>query len=151
MRINLSVVLCMNGDFWESPVEQDEIIQISPSLYIILFIYLILFFAVLSLHCFVRAFSTCTLSLEWELLFIGVSGLLIVVVSLLIRCRLQAFGLSRSSLYTLERWLSSCGTWVQLLLASGIFPDWWSNPMSPALAADFLSTAPPGKSLSVYL
>ena len=85
MRINLSVVLCMNGDFWESLSEQEEIIQISPSLYffffflnIILFIYLILFLAVLSLHCFVWAFSTCV---EWELLSIGVSGLLIVVAS----------------------------------------------------------------------
>ena len=37
MRINLSVVLCMNGDFWESPVEQEEIIQISPSLYFFFF------------------------------------------------------------------------------------------------------------------
>ena len=45
---------------------------------IILFIYLILFLAVLSLHCFVWAFSTCV---EWELLSIGVSGLLIVVAS----------------------------------------------------------------------
>lgn len=61
------------------------LLYISSSFYIILFIYLILFFAVLSLHCFVRAFSSCD---EWELLFIGVSGLLIVVVSLLIKCRL---------------------------------------------------------------
>ena len=35
--------------------------------------------AVLGLHCCVRAFSSCG---EWELLFVGVRGLLILVAPL---------------------------------------------------------------------
>ena len=49
----------------------------------ILFIYL--FLAVLGLHCFERAFSSCG---EPQLLFIAVHGLLIVVASLIAAHRL---------------------------------------------------------------
>ena len=44
-----------------------------------------LFFATQSLHCFVWAFFTCG---EWELLFIVVLGLFIAVVSLVAQHRL---------------------------------------------------------------
>ena len=60
---------------------------------IYLFIYL--FFAVLVLSCYARAFSSCG---EWELLFVAVHGLLIAVASLVVEHGLQARG------------LSSCGT-----------------------------------------
>ena len=50
------------------------------------FIYFIyLFLAVLGLHCYVRAFSSCG---EWGLLLAAVRGLLIAVVSLIVENRL---------------------------------------------------------------
>ena len=59
------------------------------------FIYL--FLAVLSLHCCAQAFSSCTRgysSLQWGLLFVALSRLLIAVASLVVEHGIQALGLS---------------------------------------------------------
>ena len=61
------------------------------------------FLAALGLRCCAQAFSSCS---EWELLFIVVCGLLIVVASLC--CRAQALGTQASGV--VARGLSSCGS-----------------------------------------
>ena len=55
-------------------------------------------------------------------------------------------GFSSCGSRALERRLSSCGAWAQLLHGMWEFPRPGLEPMSPALAGGFLTTAPPGKS-----
>ena len=56
-----------------------------------------------------------------------------------------ARGLSSCGLWALERRLSSCGARAQLLRGMWDLPGPGLEPMSPALAGGFLTTAPPGK------
>ena len=103
----------------------------------------------LGLCCCARAFSSCG---EWGLFFVAVCVLLIVVASC---CGAQALGLwasvvvarglSSCGLWALERRLSSCGTWAYLLHGMWDLPGPGIEPVSPALAGGFLTTAPPGK------
>ena len=95
-------------------------------------IYLIiyLFMAVLGLHFCARAFSSCG---KWGPLFIAVRGPLTIVASLVAEHRLQT------------RRLSSCGTRAQLLRGMWDLPRPGLEPVSPALAGRFSTTAPPGK------
>ena len=51
----------------------------------------------------------------------------------------------QSWLWVLECRLSSCGTWAQLLRGVWDLPGPGLEPMSPALAGGFPTTAPPGK------
>ena len=111
-----------------------------------LFIYY-LFLAALGLRCCARAFSSCG---ERGLLFVAVRGLLIVVAS---RCGARASvvvagGLSSCGSRALERRLSSCGARASLLCSMWDLPGPGLEPVSPALAGGFLTTAPPGKSLA---
>ena len=81
--------------------------------------------------CFcVRAFSSCG---ERGPLFIAVRGPLTTAASLVAEHRLQ----------TLR--LSSCGSRAQLLRSMWDLPRPGLEPMSPALAGRFSTTAPPGK------
>ena len=81
--------------------------------------------------CFcARAFSSCG---QRGPLFIAVRGPLTVVASLVAEHRLQT------------RRLSSCGSWAQLLCSMWDLPRPGLEPMSPALAGRFSTTAPPGK------
>ena len=98
-----------------------------------------------------QAFSTCG---ERGLLFVAVRGLLIAVGSLC--CGAQALGawasvvvargLSSCGSRALECRLSSCGARAYLLRRMWDLPRPGLEPMSPALAGGFLTTAPPGKS-----
>ena len=56
-----------------------------------------------------------------------------------------ARGLSHCGSRALERRLSSCGAWDNLLRGMWNLPGPGIEPMSPALAGRFLTTAPPGK------
>ena len=56
-----------------------------------------------------------------------------------------AHGLSSCGSRALEHRLSSCGTWAQLFLGVWDLPGPGLEPVSPALAGGFLTTAPPGK------
>ena len=112
------------------------------------------FFFYKFIFCFVRP----------SLLFVGYSlvavysvavcRLLIVVASLLEEHGLQSMqasvvvarGLSSCGSWALERRLSSCGSRVQLLHGMWDLPGPGLEPLSPALAVEFLTTAPPGKS-----
>ena len=81
------------------------------------FLFLFLFLAVLGLHCYMRAFSSCD---KWGLLFIAVHGLLIEMASLCYGAWslgtrasvVVAHGLSSCGSQALEHRLSSCGTWA---------------------------------------
>ena len=59
--------------------------------------------------------------------------------------------LSSCGSWTLELRLISCGAWAQLLCVMGALPGPGLEPMSPALAGRFLTTAPPGKSPHKFL
>ena len=86
--------------------------------------------AVLGLHFCVRAFSSCG---KWGPLFIAVCGPLTIAVSLVAEHRLQT------------RRLSNCGLRAQLLRGMWDLPRPGLEPVSPASAGRFLTTAPPGK------
>ena len=101
-----------------------------------------------------QAFSSCG---EQGLLFVVVLGLLIAVASLCCGARALgtqasvavARGLSSCGLCALERRLSSCDAWAELLHGMWHLPGPGLEPVSPALAGGVLTTAPPGKSLYV--
>ena len=86
--------------------------------------------AVLGLRFCVRAFSSCG---ERGPRFIAVCGPLTIAASLVVEHRLQM------------RRLSSCGSWAQLLRSMWDPPRPGLEPVSPALAGGFSTTAPPGK------
>ena len=86
--------------------------------------------AVLGLRFCARAFSSCS---ERGPLFIAVRGPLIIAASLVVEHRLQT------------RRLSSCGSRAQLLRGMWDLPRPGLEPVSPALAGRFSTTAPPGK------
>ena len=91
--------------------------------------------AVLGLHFCVRAFSSCS---KWGPLLIAVCGPLTIAAFLVAEHRLQT------------RKLSNCGSQAQLLHSMWDLPRSGLEPMSPALAGGFLTTAPPGKPKEVF-
>ena len=99
-----------------------------PSFFFFLFIYL--FLAVLGLRFCARAFSSCG---ERGPVFVAVCGPLTVAASLVAEHRLQTHR------------LSSCGSRAQLLRGMWDLPRPGLEPVSPALAGGFLTTAPPRK------
>ena len=84
----------------------------------------------LGLRFCTRAFSSCG---ERGPLFITVRGPLTIAASLVAEHRLQT------------RWLSSCGARAQLVCGMWDLPRPGLEPVSPALAGGFPTTAPPGK------
>ena len=86
--------------------------------------------AVLGLCFCARAFSSCG---KWGPLFIAVRGPLTITASLVAEHRLQT------------RRLSNCGSRAQLLRGMWDLLGPGLEPVSPALADGFLTTAPPGK------
>ena len=92
--------------------------------------------AVLGLHFCARAFSSCG---KRGPLFIAVHGPLTIAASLVAEHRLQT------------RRLSNCGSRAQLLQIMLDLPRPGLEPVSPALAGRFSTTAPPGKPQSFSL
>ena len=86
--------------------------------------------AVLGLRFCARAFSSCG---ERGPLFIAVRGPLTIAASLVAEHRLPT------------RRLSNCGSRAQLLRGMCDLPRPGLEPVSPALAGRFSTTAPPGK------
>ena len=91
--------------------------------------------AVLGLRFCARAFSSCG---KRGPLFIAVHGPLTIVASLVAEHRLQTHRLQ-------TRRLSNCGSRAQLLRGMWDPPRPGLEPVSPALAGRFSTTAPPGK------
>ena len=85
--------------------------------------------AVLGLSSCARAFSSCG---KWGPLFIAVCGPLTIAASLVAEHRLQM------------RRLSNCGSWAQLLRGMWDLLGPGLEPVSPALAGGFLTTAHQG-------
>ena len=92
--------------------------------------------AVLGLRFCARAFSNCG---KWGPLFIMVHGPLSITASLVVEHRLQT------------RRLSNCGSRAQLLRGMWDLPRPGLEPVSPALAGRFSTTAPPGKPRVYFL
>ena len=86
--------------------------------------------AVLGLRFCARAFSSCG---KWGPFFIAVRGPLTIAASLVAEHRLQM------------RRLSNCGSRAQSLRGMWDPPRPGLEPVSPALAGRFSTTAPPGK------
>ena len=93
-----------------------------------LFIYL--FMAVLGLRFCARALPSCG---KWGPLLIAVRGPVTIAASLVAEHRLQM------------RRLSNCGSRAQPLCGMWDLPRPGLEPVSPALAGRFSTTAPPGK------
>ena len=91
--------------------------------------------AVLGLHFCARAFSSCG---KQRPFFIAVHGPLTIAASLVAEHRLQT------------RRLSNCGSWAQLLCGMWDPPRPGLEPVSPALAGRFSTTAPPGKPKKLF-
>ena len=89
---------------------------------------------VLGLRFCARAFSSCG---KWGPLFIAVCGPLTIAASLVAEHRLQTHR------------LSNCGSRAQPLRGTWDLPRPGLEPVSPALAGRFSTTAPPGKPLLV--
>ena len=89
----------------------------------------------LGLRFCARAFSSCG---KWGPLFFAVRGPLTIAASLVAEHGLQT------------RRLSSCGSRAQLLRSMWDLPRPGFEPMSPALAGRFPTTAPPGKPLREF-
>ena len=113
---------------------------VNPMYFFIYFFFklIYLFLAVLCLRFSARAFSSCS---ERGPLFIAVHGPLTVAASLVAEHRLQT------------RRLSSCGSRALLLRGMWDLPRPGLEPVSPASAGRFSTTAPPGKPpcTSLYL
>ena len=92
--------------------------------------------AVLGLRFCARDFSSCG---KWGPLFIAVRRPLTIVASLVAEHKLQT------------RRLSNCGSRAQLLRGMWDLPGLGLEPVSPALAGGFLTTAPPGKPFYNFL
>ena len=90
--------------------------------------------AVLGLRFCARTFSSCG---KWGPLFIAVRGRLTIAASLVAEHRLQT------------RRLSGCGSRAHLLHGMWDLPRPGLEPVSPALAGRFSTTAPPGKSENI--
>ena len=97
-------------------------------------IFIYLFMAVLGLRFYARAFSSCG---KWGPLFIAVCGPLTIAASLVAEHRLQT------------RRLSNCGSRAQPLRGMWDLPRPGLEPVSPASAGRFSTTAPPGKPASL--
>ena len=92
--------------------------------------------AVLGRRFCARTFSSCG---KWGPLFIAVRGPLTIAASVVAEHRLQM------------RRVSSCGSRAQLVRGMWDLPRPGPEPVSPALAGRFSTTAPPGKPYSIFL
>ena len=92
--------------------------------------------AVLGLRFYEKAFSSCG---KRGPLFIAVRWPLTIAASLVTEHRLQTCR------------LNNCGSRAQLLRGMWDLPRPGLEPMSPALAGRFSTTAPPGKPLLFYI
>ena len=102
---------------------------------IIIYLFIFIFMAVLGLRFCARAFSICG---KWGPLFFAVRGPLTIAASLVAEHRLQT------------RRLSNCGSRAQLLRGMRDPPRPGLEPVSPALAGRFSTTAPPGKPEKIF-
>ena len=107
-------------------------------LYFIRIFNIYLLMAVLGLHCYIRAFSSCS---KQGLLFI--TGLGLILVASLV----EHTGFSSCGLQALDCGFSNHGIWAYLPQGMWNLPRSGIKSMFPALAGRFLTNGPPGKFL----
>ena len=132
---NSSIITHICIGTWQRPTHETERDSKGDQRKIHLFFFsnfylFILFMAVLGLRFCARAFSSCA---KWGPLFIAMHGPLTIAASLVAEHRLQT------------RRLSNCGSRAQLLCGMWDLPRPGLEPVCPALAGRFSTTAPPGK------
>ena len=110
-----------------------------------------------SIFCFLFCFFSFLKNFLLHWVFVAACGLFLVVVSggySSLRCAgfslkwfllLQSTGSRHAGSVVVAHGLSSCGSWALLLHGMWDLPRPGLEPMSPALAGGFLTTAPPGK------
>ena len=113
--------------------------------YCILLYFLTLFLAALGLCCCMWAFSSCSKVGDYSSL--RCTGFSLHWLLLLQSTGSRCIGFSSCGTQALERRLSSCGTWVNLLRGMWDLPWPGIEPVSSASAGGFLITVPAGKSL----
>ena len=128
--MKLHYLLNSNSHFSGVYLESEIIFLIKKIVFSFYLLIYYLFLAVLGLRFCARAFSSCG---KWGPLFIVVCRPLTVAASLVAEHRLQT------------RRLSSCGSRAQLLRGMWDPPRPGLEPVPPALAGRFSTTAPPGK------
>ena len=94
------------------------------------------------------SFSSCV---EWGLLFLQCGGFSLLRPLLFWSTGSRHTGFCSCGSRALERGLSSCGTWAQLLRGICSLPRPGIKCMSLALAGGFLSIGPPGMSHPQFL
>ena len=130
--------------FKDTVLEMEILFNASPhpSFYCFIFRIVFIYFSltIVSLSCGAWAFSSCN---EQGLLFVAMHGLLLVVISLVVKHQLQACGL---------QWSQYTGSVVAALGLSCTWnpPRPGIEPMSSALAGGLLTTGPPGEALSNF-
>ena len=124
--------LCSWGNTQWSPFYNGYFLVFFKNHILFIYLFIYLFLAVLGLRFCARAFSSCG---KWGPLFIAVRRPLTIAASLVAEHRLQS------------RRLSNCGSRAQLLCGMWDLPRPGLEPVSPALAGGFSTTAPPGKPL----
>ena len=118
-----------------SPFNSLHFCDWKPFFFFLINLFYYLFLAVLGLCFCARAFSSCG---KQGPLFIAVCGPLTIAASLVTEHRLQT------------RRLSSCGSRAQLLRGMWDLPRPGLEPVSPASAGRFSTTAPPGKPENLF-
>ena len=98
--------------------------------------------AALGLRCCVWAFSSCG---ERGYSSLGCAGFSLRWLLLLQSTGSRRAGFSSRGSWDLECRLSSCGAWAYLLRRMWDLPGPGLEPLFPALAGGFLTTASPGK------
>ena len=132
--LNLEIIVC--DIFWHKTLKEfnNQVLALTKFLFFFnkcyYFKFIYLFLAVLGLRFYARAFSSCG---KRGPLFIAVRGPLTVAASLVAEHRLQT------------RRLSRCGSRAQLLRGMWDLSRPGLEPVSPALAGRFSTTASPGK------
>ena len=112
-----------------------------------IYLYLFIYFWLCWVFVVVRRLSLVVASRGYSLL--RCAGFSLQWLVLLQSTGSRRRGFSSCGTWALERRLSSCGTWALLLHGMWDLPGPGLEPMPPALAGGFLTTAPPGKSLAV--
>ena len=112
-------------------------------LFVYLFIYLFIYFGLRWVVVAARGLSLVAVSGGYSLL--RCAGFSLQWLLSLRSTGPRHMGFSSCGSRALERRLSSCGAWAQLLRSMWDLPRPGIEPMSPALAGGFPTTAPPGK------
>ena len=111
-------------------------------IYLLIYLFTYLFLAVLGLHCCVWLSVVAASGVYSSLWYAGFSFRWLLLLQ---STGSRRAGFSNCGTQALERRLSSCGMWAYLLHGVWDLPGPGLEPMSPALAAGFLTTTPPEK------